>query len=143
MARSRFNPKRRLREPRLSQAAREELRHRVAYTGNAVHKRNPGDFTLTPLASPRPDKTLCDDAGIFDRATALRFLQRGIERGLVSSRSGAGGVFPQNVWAVSNDRVALEAQLENPTQGTYHGYPMPDADPLKDQVLAWWDAEDD
>lgn len=38
--------------------------------------------------------------------------------------------------------MAFEAQLENHEQGTYHGYPMPESDPLTSQVLAWWSAED-
>jgi len=142
--RSRFNPKRRLHEPRLSKADREALRSRASYTGNPAHKRNPGDFGLTPpaIASKREDKTWCDGAGIFEKAAAQSLLESGIQRGMVSSRSGSGGTFPQNIWAVNDERVAFEAQLENPAQGTYHGYPMPDTDPLKEQVLAWWEAED-
>ena len=142
MNRSRFNPKRRLHEPRLSEEGREALRARASYTGNSAHKRNPGDFGLTPPSSPRPHKTLCDDAGIFEKAAAQDLLEAGIRRGLVSSRFGARGTFPQNIWAVSDQGVAFEAQLENPAQGTYHGYPLPDTDPLKEQVLAWWKAED-
>ena len=142
MERTRYNPKRRLREPRLSQAERANLCGRVAYSGNPAHKRSPGDFKLTPPASPRPDKTLCDAAGVSEKAAAQRLLEAGIRRGLVSSRSGAGNAFPQNIWAVDHG-VAFEAQLENPVRGTYHGYPLPDADPLRKQVLAWWDADDD
>jgi hypothetical protein len=140
--RSRFNPKRRLHEPRLSKKDREALLTRASYTGNPAHKRDPGDFGLTPPASPRRDKTLCDDAGIFERAAAQSLLESGIRRGLVSSRHGAGDNFPQNIWAVSDEGIAFEAQLENPLQGTYHGYPLPDTDPLEEQVLAWWEAED-
>jgi hypothetical protein len=77
---------------------------------------------------------------VVARALAQRLLKGGIERGFVSARSGVGDSFPQNIWAV-NDGVAFEAQLENPTLGTYHGYPMPDADPLKREELSWWNAE--
>lgn len=142
MDRFRFNPKRRLRTPRLSTADRAVLCARVVYTGNPAHKHNPGDFGLTPPASPRPDKTLCDRAGICEKAVAQRLLEGGVQRGLVSSVSGAGGEFPRNIWAVSGDGVAFEAQLENPEQGTYHGYPIPESDPLNEQVLAWWSADD-
>lgn len=143
MERSRFNPKRRLREPRLTQEERDQLRALVKYSGSPLHKRDPGDFGLTPPASPRPDKTLCDSAGILTRAKAMRLLESGIERGLVSQQTGAGDAFPQNVWAVSDDGVPFEAQLENPAQGTYHGYPLPSTDPLSSQVLDWWGADDE
>lgn len=143
MDRSRFNPKRRLHEPRLSKEERGALCARVAYTGNPEHKSNPGDFGLSPAASwdRRRDKSRCDDAGIITKASAEALLEAGIRRGLVSSRSGAGSTLPQNVWAVDDRGVAFEGQLENPAQGTYHGYPMPDTDPLKEQVLAWWEGE--
>lgn len=61
-------------------------------------------------------------------------------RGLVSSRFT--GPFPQNIWAVGDGGEAFEAQLENHERGTYHGYPMPESDPLMDQVLEWWRLED-
>jgi hypothetical protein len=108
----------------------------VRYGGNPEHKRNPGNFGLTPPASPRRDKTLCDEAGIFDRDQALMLLREGIRSGLVSEPQGAD--YPQNVWAVSPEGVPLEAQLENAANGTYHGYPMPEADPFRDTVIANW-----
>jgi len=80
---------------------------------------------------------------VSTRALAQLLLESGVRRGLVSARVGAGDEFPQNIWAVNDDVLAFEAQLENSEQGSYHGYPMPDANPLKNEVLAWWDAEDD
>ena len=59
---------------------------RVRYCGNPVHKRNPGDFGLTPPAGPRPGKSLCDTAKIFDKAVANKLLQKGVARGLVSKQ---------------------------------------------------------
>jgi hypothetical protein len=108
----------------------------VRYGGNSEHKRNPGDFGLTPPSSPRADKTLCDLAGILRRADALNLLLEGIRRGLVSEQTRNG--YPQNVWAVTADGVPLEAQLENPADGTYHGYPMPVEDPFREKVIAKW-----
>ncbi len=116
-------------------------RHEVNYGGNSEHKRNPGDFDLTPPSNPRPDKTLCDGAGIFSRAEALRYLREGIRRGLVSVQVRSG--FPQNVWAVTDDGIALEAQLENPGNGTYHGYPMPTNDWFRPKVIEQWNAHED
>jgi len=107
----------------------------VSYGGNPEHKRNPGDFGLTPPSAPRRDKTLCDEAGIFTRAEALRLLKAGIERGLVSAHDSGP---PQNVWAVTADGIPVEAQLENEGLLTYHGYPMPAADPLRREILARW-----
>ncbi len=116
----------------------ERLAATVRYGGNPEHKRNPGNFGLMPLASPRRDKTLCDKAGIFDRDQALRLLQEGIRGGLVSEPRGSD--YPQNVWAVSIEDLPLEAQLENAANGTYHGYPMAEEDPFRDIVLARWKA---
>ena len=135
-----FNPKRRM-ATALVQTELDHLAQSVRYGGNSEHKRNPGDFGLTPPASPRPHKTLCDDAGIFDRALASSLLQEGIRRGLVSERRDNG--YPHNVWAVSERGVPLEAQLENPGNGTYHGYPIPEEDPFRERVLAKWSAADE
>ena len=110
----------------------------VHYGGNPEHKRNPGDFGLTPPSIPRPDKTLCDLAGVFKREQAIRLLKEGIRRGLVSEQIRSG--FPQNVWAVTEDGIAFEAQLENAGNGTYHGYPLPEDDPFREKVFEKWKA---
>ncbi|OQA09809.1 MAG: hypothetical protein BWY66_00402 [bacterium ADurb.Bin374] len=108
----------------------------VSYGGNPEHKKNPGDFGLTPPSSPRPDKTLCDGVGIVSRRQALRLLREGIRRGLISNQMR--GRFPQNIWAVTSDGAPLEAQLENPDMGIYHGYPLPEHDPFRERVLERW-----
>jgi len=130
-----YNPKRRIAaetDPEeLAQLAQE-----VRYSGNPYHKRNPGDFDLSPPSSPRRDKTLCDGAGIIKREEAQELLERGIQKGLISKQRH--GRFPQNVWAVTDDGIALEAQLENKTQGVYHGYPMQQGDPFSEEVLRQW-----
>lgn len=138
--RNRFNPKRKFQNPALEVDERKELSDRVDYTGSPFHKRNPGDFGLTPPSQPHPDKTLCDTAEIFERSTAIEFLQKGIMRGLTSTQWR--GDFPQNVWAVTDDGVPLEAQLENAIQGDYHGYPLQETDPWRDAVLKRWKEED-
>ena len=131
-----FNPKRRFADaPR--QADLERLAGAVRYGGNPEHKRHPGNFGLTPPAAPRLDKTLCDEAGNFDPGLALELLRAGIRHGLVSRR---GDEYPQNIWAVSDEGVPLEAQLENRGNGTYHGYPMPKNDPFREIVLEKWKA---
>ena len=96
---------------------------------------------LKPPLGPRPGKTLCDLAGIFNRAVAQQLLRKGIRSGLVSQQGGAG--YPQNVWAVSAQGVPLEAQLENAGDASYHGYPMPEDDAFREKVLEKWKAAHD
>jgi hypothetical protein len=133
--RNRFNPKRKLKE-RLSAKERLALVETVKYGGNPEHKRNPGNFGLTPPADPRPHKTLCDDCGIFDQKIAESLLSEGAKKGMVSVQMK--GELPQNIWAVTSDEYPVEAQLENRVQGTYHGYPMPETDPMRDEILTRW-----
>lgn len=134
---NKFNPKRRFLNPTAEELARlRELGKVAAYGGNPEHKKNPGDFGLTPPSDPRSAKSLCDTAHIFSREIAKNLLKRGFQKGLVSDRNVNG--WPKNVWAVSDDGVPLEAQLENPTVGSYHGYPMPDSDPLASEVVSQW-----
>jgi hypothetical protein len=139
MQRRKFNPKRRLCAPPNDperQAELVTLSQRVQYGGNPDHKRNPGDFGLTPPSNPRTSKTLCDDAGIVTREEAERVLRRGVEQGLISDQERDG--FPQNVWGVADNGVAVEAMLENSQLGTYHGYPMTADDPLEEEVRRRW-----
>lgn len=131
-----FNPKRRI-KTETRPAELEELVDRVSYGGNPEHKKNPGDFGLSPPAQPRPDKTLCDEAGVFKTEDAKELLKQGIRKGLVSEQMRGG--YPRNVWAVTGDGIPLEAQLDNEQQGNYHGYPMPSTDPFRDLVLSKWE----
>lgn len=108
----------------------------ISYGGNPEHKKNPGDFGLTPPADPRQGKSLCDVAKIFSRDVALALLKKGVEKGLVSDRVENG--WPKNIWSVAEGGIALEAQLENPQTGRYRVCPMPDSDPLAAEVLDRW-----
>ena len=130
-----YNPKRRLAslgthaEPELAMLAES-----VRYSGNPEHKRNPGDFGLTPPAQPRRGKTLCDTVGIFTRANALRYLRLGLKRGAVSEQFVDG--WPKIIWAVTKDGMPLEAQRDG--TGSYHGYPMPPEDPMAAEIKRFW-----
>jgi hypothetical protein len=106
----------------------------VAYVGHPHHKREPGDFKLSPPAQPRPDKTLCDGAGIKTRAEARRWLLEGIRHGLISDYVEGG--FPKNVWAVTDQGIVLEARGDE--NGHYHGYPLFEPDPFTEVVLQRW-----
>ncbi len=133
--RTSFNPKRRI------QRSDELILDKwcsASYGGNPEHKRNPGDFGLTPPANPRPHKSLCDDTKITTRNQAKELLLSGICKGLVSRQRNEATGWPQNVWAVTVDGIAVEAQLENAQQGVYHGYPIPDADPFAAKVIYEW-----
>jgi hypothetical protein len=132
-----FNQKRRI-SPALKPDEIQRLVRLARYGGNPEHKKNPGDFGLTPPASPRPDKTLCDSVAIFKRKEAARLLKEGIRRGLISAQVRNG--YPQNIWAVSPSGIPLEAQQENSNdrEVVYHGYPMPESDPFRKVVLKRW-----
>jgi hypothetical protein len=120
---------------RARQEALNDVRAVPSYGGNPEHKRNPGDFGLDPPSYPRLGKTLCDAIHISTRAEAMELLLEGLSRGLFSAQ--ARGLWPQNVWAVTDDGQPLEAQLEG--DGRYHGYPMPENDPFREEVLTRWE----
>lgn len=113
-----------------------ELASQARYGGNPEHKRNPGDFGLTPPSRPRPGKSLCDSVKVFTRKEALELLRKGIEKGLVSDRFE--GQWPKNVWSLTEDGIPLEAQLELAEQGAYHGYPLQSEDPFCEEVIKQW-----
>ncbi|MBF0335506.1 MAG: hypothetical protein HQL38_08105 [Alphaproteobacteria bacterium] len=134
--RTAFNQKRRFVKHPPSASELDSMAIAVSYGGNPEHKRNPGNFKLTPPSQPRADKTLCDDAGIFCKMEATDLLRSGVRRGLISDQRV--DQFPQNIWSVTKTGVPLEAQLENADLGIYHGYPMPTADPFRGDVLKRW-----
>lgn len=132
-----FNPKRKmLKVEACNFKSLSELASQAKYGGNPEHKRNPGDFGLTPPSGPRPGKSLCDAIKVFTRQEALELLKKGIENGLVSERFE--GQWPKNVWSVTEDETPLEAQLESAEQGAYHGYPMQAEDPFCEEVIQQW-----
>ena len=128
---------RHLRATPLSDEERTFLQKNATYEGSPVHKRNPGDFGLTPPAAPRPDKTLCDEAGITHRSVAVALLARAIEHGLVSVSTESGG-FPKQLWALDDDGRVFEAMYGGSKAGCYHGYPIRQTDPLFEQVTDAW-----
>lgn len=136
-----FNVKRKLGECKeVPPEDLEKMAERIKYGGNPEHKRNPGDFGLTPPSGARPAKSLCDEAKIFTKEEALRLLQEGCRRGLISQRKENG--WPKNIWSVKDDMFPLEAQLESSVSGSYHGYPMPKEDPFREEVLKRWREQD-
>jgi hypothetical protein len=134
MRKRKFNPKRRIINS-TDEAALQALSQRVGYAGNPAHKKHPADFGLTPPAQPRLNKTLCDGTQV-KLHLAMKLLRTGAKMGLISIQEHNG--LPQNIWAVSPNGVALEAQLDNVEAATYHGYPMGLDDPLANEILARW-----
>jgi hypothetical protein len=132
-----YNPKRRIAlSDSVPRHRLSELARMASYGGNPEHKRSPGDYGLTPPASPRPGKTLCDAQGQFLKDEAEALLRAGLRKGMMSPSPARS--WPQNVWALSEAGEAFEAQLENPTLGVYHGYPMPLSDDFRAAVQAEW-----
>lgn len=137
VSRTNANFNRRLHAPEnLTSAHRERLARDVTYRGSPLHKRNPGDFGLTPPAQPRTFKSLCDVVQVFDLASADALLKEGARRGLISDR--ALNDWPKYIWAVRG-RTVVEAILENQGNGSYHGYPLQESDPMSRVVLDAWD----
>ncbi|WP_421620851.1 hypothetical protein [Alkalilimnicola ehrlichii] len=133
-ARPKRNSKRRL-HPELTVERRRALAQCVKYVGSPLHKRNPGDFGLTPPVAARPGKSLCDDVSIFERDKAQVLLREGVQAGLVSRDADEG--FPRHIWMVHKGRV-IEARCDNMEAGTYHGYPLEADDPMADAVRREW-----
>lgn len=130
--------KRTMRKLPLSDSERSFLMKNARYEGISYHKRSPGDFGLTPPAAPRPDKTLCDEAKITQRAQASALLNRAIEGGLASDAMVADG-FPKQLWVVDEDGQVFEAMYGGSSVGLYHGYPIRRNDPWYDEVMRAWE----
>ena len=134
-----YNPKRQIHSVPVSREDRAKLNivaRNATYGGNPEHKRNPGDFHLTPPANWKPDKELCDRISVFQRTEATRLMRNGIRKGLVSIQQRNG--WPQNIWSMTDSGEAIEAELENQEIGSYHGYPMSVNDPFRKEVIKRW-----
>ena len=124
-----------LRSSRLTDQEKEFLKCRAAYEGSPHHKRNPGDFRLTPPSAPRLDKTLCDEAGIFKIAKASELFSTAIDHGLITDAEVGG--FPKQMWVVFEGQV-FEAILGGSAEGRYLGYPIRKSDPLHELITNAW-----
>lgn len=134
--RSGSNPKRRI-IPSASFPIgdRTSLALRVQYVGSGHHKRSPADYGLE-RTNPRPTKSLCDLIRPVSVAEAMRLLETGILRGMVSA-IGLDG-FPKYVWSVSPDGAVFEAKTHPNTPGKYQGYPLELDDEMRDCVNKMW-----
>ena len=128
-----------IRKTRLSEDERAHMNAEAQYEGSPYHKRNPGNFGLTPPSAPRPDKTLCDEAQIFDLESTRRLFTKGIDRGLVSESTTLG--FPKEFWVVDEQGRVFEAMYGGSRDGAYHGYPVRQSDPFHAVLVSAWDAD--
>lgn len=134
-----FNPKRTVLSTDKYTELKETLKRKsqwLKYEGKAEHKRNPGDFNLTPPACGRSDKSLCDWSRIFSYKDALRLLREGYAKGLVDIRENNG--WPRHIWAVADGDIVLEGKPSVSGEATYHGYPLPQSDPICQEILEKW-----
>lgn len=106
----------------------------VEYTGKSDHKRNPGDFGLTPPANHRQDKTLCEVANVVRRKDALALLKKGLKLGTIGVPDKNG--WPKRIWAVAQNDTVLEAQMD--AVGSNHDYPLKPRDPVGKVVAKIW-----
>ncbi len=111
------------------------LSNNPKYVGNPFHKRNPGNFNLTPPSCATTRKNLCDDVAIFNRNIAQQLLEDGLRHGFFSVLMCNG--WPRNVWALFDNKIPLEARLDQ-YAGTYHGFPMDRRDPLYMEIIKNW-----
>jgi hypothetical protein len=123
-----------IRDTRLTEAERTLLA-KARYQGSPHHKKSPSNFGLIPPTSPRRDKTLCDEAGVSDRATAEALFEKALEQGLVSEQKSGEG-YPKQLWVVADDGRVFE--LMYGSNGCYHGYPLRKSDPFAEEVRERW-----
>src|SRR6201999_2644222 len=131
---TREKTERTIRDVPLTAAQRSFLHDHARYEGSALHKRAPHNFGLIPPTSPRRDKTLCDDAGIFDKRIAIRLFERAIEVGLVSAKDKSVG-FPAQMWVVDDLGQVFEIMYGGSRTGYYHGYPIRRSNPLFAEIV--------
>ena len=128
---ARQQTQRNIRSTLLSQVEKDFLKEHAVYEGASYHKKNPGDFKLNPPSGPRPNKTLCDEAGISRKAQAQALLLQAIDGGLVSEKTEFD--FPKHLWVKNGDHV-FEAIYGGSKQGYYHGRPVRRSDPFYEEV---------
>lgn len=120
-------------------AAEQVLMAGASYEGSGYHKRSPGDFGLTPPVSPRPDATLCDEAGVQSVREALELFSLAVKGELACEGVNSMG-YPQCLWVAQSKGGKLrvfEFRYGGSKPGRYHGYPLREADPMFDRVCRY------
>jgi hypothetical protein len=126
-----------LRPDSLTDEERAFLKANAAYEGSPFHKKNPNDFGLTPPTyAVRPEKTLCNEAGITQKQIAIDLFARAIDVGLISAAWTAR--FPKQMWVVDDGEQVFELMYGGSRPGRYHGYPIRLRDPWSEEVKRIW-----
>lgn len=112
-----------IRDVPLTDPQRDFLRDHARYEGSPLHKKEPHNFDLTPPTSPRPDKTLCDEAGIFEKQIAFELFARAIDVGLVSAKDKVAG-YPAQMWVVDDDGRVFEMIYGGAARGVTMAIPF-------------------
>ncbi len=126
-----------IRAERLTDEERLFLKAHARYEGSPLHKKEPHNFDLTPPSSPREDKTLCDEAGIYDKKVAFDLFRTAVEVGLVSDKQKSPG-FPSQIWVVDDQGRVFELMYGGSVTGRYHGYPIRRTNPLFNKIATAW-----
>lgn len=102
----------------LGSATPEEIAREVRYEGSAHHK----DYhtALTGAPALRSDATKCPRLSAAEIEALTEVLRVAIRKECVGYFRGR---YPQTIWGWYQGELC-EAQLTNPEQGTYHGYPV-------------------
>jgi len=125
LPRQSVNEKRQLREPVPDFAVLTSLAGRATFQGSSKHKYRPGTFGMQPYSGKPVDCTYCDAHASFlplDTLAVSRWLQRGIEAGLIGANDSQGD--PSMIWAVSDNGWIYEGRITIPGRAIYHGYPV-------------------
>lgn len=110
---------------------------RARYVGSPQHKRRPADYGFQPPVSPRPAKSLCEDADSrsIPWREAIRLFKAGIRLRMVSKPLDNG--LPKYVWSVDDNGEAYEAMLGSDGPN-YHGYRLKHDAANRVAVIAEW-----
>lgn len=134
--RSGNNPNRRVAAAEtISEADVKRLERGARYVGSGHHKRNPADYGFE-RTNLRPNKSICDMAGIVTLAAATDLMLSGIRKKMFSKIKADG--FPKYIWSVSDDQRVYESKTHSNTPGQYHGYPLEKEDDMSAYILSLW-----
>ena len=104
----------------------DALLARVTYCHHRQHCGQPPTYA--------PHKTKCPRD--VNRRRALQLLREGLRRSMVPPDQAD---LPTTVWAVDEaDGRVYEARVTNPVTAQYHGFPVLDTDPLKQEIVNQW-----
>lgn len=130
------DPKRRVAPPGTVSSETLSNLTKAHYTGNAHHKRRPGDYGFNPPVNPRPHKSVCDDLRTIGLREACELFRAGIQSEMVSGYLEEERL-PKYVWAVDHAGEAYEAKLGD-DGSRYHGYRLYRDQRMRRYIIRAW-----